>query len=109
IVAPMDHARDLLETWPYLTRLYTRISAPEMITDPFFVEIPELPKVPNRRGAQREDDCCGSTVRLPGGRVIGIDGFSSWPSWPAEMPWAERIDEATPQGLVATLENNTAL
>jgi hypothetical protein len=108
IVAPMDHAREILQTWPYLTRMYTRISPNEMIADPFFIEIPELETVANLHGAQREDDCCGSIVRLPGGRVVGLYG-DGWPSFAGEMPWAERVEEATDQGLVTTLKNDSAL
>lgn len=98
IVAPMLHGQALLEAWPYLTRLYTRVSPHEMTTDPTFVRVDGLGDVPNRLGAQRSDDCCGTVVRLPGGREIELGGGGAWPSWTDEMPWAERIESVPPQG-----------
>lgn len=98
IVSPMLHGQALLETWPYLTRLYTRVSPHEMITDPTFVRVDGLGDVPNRLGAQRTDDCCGTVVRLPGGREIELGDSGSWPSWSDEMPWAERIESVPPEG-----------
>lgn len=108
IIAPMDHARGLLETWPYLTRMYTRISPYEMISDPTFVEQTGLPDEPNRLGAQRDFDCCGTAVRLPGGRVVELEDSGTWPSWGEDMPWAERIEETQPAGPPATIADRTA-
>jgi hypothetical protein len=106
ILAPMDHARELLDAWPYLTRLYTRVSPHEMTTDPTFVQIEGLDDVANRIGAQRNDGCCGSSVRLPGGRVIELPESGSWPAWTDEMPWAERVESWLPSGgLPAELVN----
>lgn len=97
IVAPLDHARDLVETWPYLTRLYTRISPNEMITDPMFTENPDLDDVANRNGAERQQECCGNTMRLPGGRMVTLQG-GGWPDFGDTMPWAERVEEFTSAG-----------
>jgi hypothetical protein len=108
IVAPMDHARSLLESWPYLTRLYTRISPYEMISDPTFVEQDGLPDEPNRLGAQREVDCCGGSMQLPGGRVIELADSNTWPTWTDDMPWAERIEEMQPAGPPATIVDRSA-
>jgi hypothetical protein len=109
IVAPMDHGRALLETWPYVTRLYTRVSPHEMITDPTFVRIEGQGDVANRLGAQRTDDCCGTSVRLPGGREVKIGDGGNWPSFADEMPWAERVEAVLPSGgPPAELVNATA-
>ena len=105
ILDPMTHALDLLATWPYATRLYTRISPHEMIVDPFFEEVPELGDVPNRLGAQRNFQCCDTSVRLPGGREIVLVG-GGWPEWSDEMPWAERVLEYQPAGPPAVLTDN---
>jgi len=108
IVAPLDHAADLLQTWPYITRLYTTISPHEMISDPMFEEHPELEDVASRHGAQRNLDCCGTSMRLPGGRVVWLDG-GGWPSWDRDMPWAEQVIEHAPGGgAPIVLVDNTA-
>lgn len=92
IVAPLQHGQDLLDTWPYVTRLYTTISPHEMTVDPMFTENSELPDVANRHGAQRDQHCCGNAMRLPGGRLVWMPG-NVWPTWEDDMPWAERIEE----------------
>ncbi|MEM6996975.1 MAG: hypothetical protein AAF721_41110, partial [Myxococcota bacterium] len=85
IVAPMDHANDLLATWPYLTRLYTTISPHEMLSDPVFAEVEGLADVPRAHGGLRTSDCCEQRMRLPGGReVLYTDG--AWPTWDTSMP-----------------------
>lgn len=109
IVAPLDHANDLLETWPYLTRMYTTISPHEMLTDPMFTENPDLEDVANRHGAEREQECCGNAMRLPGGRLVWMDS-NVWPTWSDEMPWAERVEEYTAAaGAPIVLLDNTML
>lgn len=109
IVAPLDHARELLALWPYVTRLYTRMSPHEMLSDPIFEETPNLPDVAHRHGAERNDDCCTITMRLPGGREVRMPGRSTWPDFPPEMPWAERIEEFQPVGPSVTVVDNSAL
>jgi hypothetical protein len=92
IVAPLQHGQELLDTWPYVTRLYTTISPHEMTVDPMFTENSELPDVANRHGSQRDQHCCGNAMRLPGGRLVWMPG-NVWPTWEDDMPWAERIEE----------------
>jgi MYXO-CTERM domain-containing protein len=108
IYDPMVHSLEVLATWPYVTRLYTRISPHEMLADPFFEEVEGLGNVPNRLGAQRFNRCCDTAVRLPGGREVLLDQ-GAWPQWPDEMPWAERIEEFQPAGPPATMVDNTEL
>jgi MYXO-CTERM domain-containing protein len=109
IVAPLDHARELLATWPYVTRLYTRMSPHEMLSDPIFDENPNLTDVAHRHGAERNDDCCVVSMRLPGGREVRMPGRSTWPDLPPEMPWAERIEEFQPVGPPVTVVDNSPL
>jgi len=97
IVAPLAHGADLLKIWPYVTRLYTTISPHEMLSDPMFEENPALPDVASRHGAQRNLECCGTSMRLPGGRLVWLDD-GSWPTWEAGMPWAEEVIEHAPGG-----------
>jgi hypothetical protein len=109
IVAPLDHARDLLAVWPHVTRLYTRISPHEMLTDPLFEEVPGLVDVPHRHGAERVGECCGTHMRLPGGREVYMRDNSTWPTLGDDMPAAERIEEFQPAGPPATVADNSAL
>jgi MYXO-CTERM domain-containing protein len=109
ITDPLDHARELLAMWPYVTRLYTRISPHEMLSDPMFGETPNMPDVAHRHGAERNDDCCRVTMRLPGGREVRMPNRSTWPELPAQMPWAERVEEFQPVGPPVTMVDNTPL
>jgi hypothetical protein len=96
IVAPLEHAHELLDRWPTLTRLFTLVSPWEMTSDPTFVRVPDAPNVPFEYWALTQGECC-NMVRVPGGRQIELEG-GAWPSWPDEMPWAERIEEVPPDG-----------
>ncbi|MGB1014930.1 MAG: DUF2330 domain-containing protein, partial [Nannocystaceae bacterium] len=93
IVVPGMHAVSLIETWPYLTRLYTTISGHEMTEDPMFHQNPSLQDIPNIRQATRNYLCDGpydegdSVVTLPDGREVFIPADGSWPDFPDEMPW----------------------
>ena len=109
IVAPMRHASDLLETWPYVTRLYTTISPHEMTADPMFTENPELDEVANRHGAQRNQACCGNAMQLPDGRVVWLDQGNGWPAWDTDMPWAERVLEYTGEGAAIELSSQSEI
>lgn len=109
IVAPLQHGQELLDLWPYITRLYTRISPHEMITDPMFEEVEGLDDVASRHGASRDFECCGDVMRLPGGREVTLADNVSWPAWGDDMPWAERIEEFAPGGgAPVTLVSQTA-
>ena len=108
IVDPMDRATELLELWPYVTRLYTTISPHEMLSDPTFAEVEGLPDVPFRHGAQRTSGCCDTTMRLPGGREVILGVGNAWPGWDDAMPWAERISEYQPDGPPSELSNRSA-
>ena len=106
VTEPMDRASDLLATWPYLTRLYTTISPHEMLSDPTFIEVPGMQDVARLHGALRTTDCCGASMRLPGGRSVLYDD-GAWPQWDESMPWAERIWEYQPMGPPAELGNSS--
>ncbi len=103
---PMNHATDLLETWPYLTRLYSRISPSEMTADPMFAEVEGLGPIPNVLGAQRNTDvCCNDSVILPDGANVRLLS-GNWPSWDADMPNAAVIQQYQPGGPPADEINN---
>ena len=57
VVEPLRAAQGLFEDYPYLTRLYTTMSAEEMTVDPMFDFNPDLPEVPNVRWAEARFEC----------------------------------------------------
>ncbi len=106
---PMNHSSDLLQTWPYLTRLYTRISPSEMTADPMFAEVEGLGPVPNVLGAQRNTDvCCDDSVVLPDGATVRLTNNGSWPDWSSDMPYAAVIQQYQPAGPPANELDNLA-
>jgi MYXO-CTERM domain-containing protein len=98
VIDPGLHAVDLLQGWPYLTRLFTRVSAEEMTVDPIFHANPDLPEVPLPSAASEMCLECDqdAVATLPDGRMVYMPG-SGWPSF-VEMPWAERIENIPPRG-----------
>ncbi|MFZ6180628.1 DUF2330 domain-containing protein [Nannocystis pusilla] len=109
IIAPGLHAQDLLDTYPYLTRMYTVISPNEMIADPTFHINPDLDDVDNVRIAGNYNLCDGnSVVTLPDGREIFVPDGGPWPDFIGEMWWAEEISQVALKGKPMHLVNNTA-
>ena len=108
IVAPGQHAMQLLGSWPYLTRLFTTISPAEMSVDPEFHARHDLPEV--RLGGQGNQRilCSGqSGIRLPDARDVALTESNTWPSWTDEMPWAESISQIPMTGDPVVLRVNT--
>ncbi len=106
---PRAHAVDLLDTWPYLTRLYSRISPSEMTSDPMFAEVEGLGPHPNILGAQRNTDaCCSDSVVLPDGATVRLGGDGAWPAWGDDMPSAAVIQQYQPAGPPAAEIDNLA-
>ncbi|MCA9692618.1 MAG: DUF2330 domain-containing protein, partial [Myxococcales bacterium] len=110
IIDPGSHAVDLLNNWPYLTRMYTTISPGEMTVDPFFHENQQLGDVASLRVATRTTLCSGdSLVKLPDDREIFIPQGSSWPEFVDELPYEEDIEETMQVGAPVNLIDNTEL
>ncbi len=80
VFAPMADTQALLASRPYVTRLYTTMSADEMTVDPLFNFNDDLPDVSNVHMAERVIACDGSfRVTLPqGGTVYGRER-NTWP------------------------------
>ena len=96
LVAPGEHAVDLLDGNPYLTRLFTTISPAEMIEDPLFHETDGLPDVTNQFSATMVSDCDGPThIELSDGRRIQLDDAGVAPTFDT-MPAAEATEELPP-------------
>ena len=69
VIKPLIDTEELLESRPYLTRLYTTMSADEMTIDPVFEFNPDLPDVSNQHVATRYVRCDGNSTwraELPG-------------------------------------------
>ncbi|MBL9106293.1 MAG: DUF2330 domain-containing protein [Myxococcales bacterium] len=109
VIAPGLHAVELLDTWPYLTRLYTTISPSEMMEDPIFHLNPDLGEVEQQRIANNLNLCNGdSVVTLPDDREVYVPGGFSWPDIPGEVWWEEEVQTIALKGAPMTLVNNTA-
>jgi len=109
IIEPGLHAVQLLETWPYLTRMYTTISPAEMMEDPIFHLNPDLADVDQVRTANNFVLCNGDSVTtLPDGREVYVPGGFTWPDIPGELWWEEEVQTIALKGAPMTLVNNTA-
>ncbi len=102
VVAPAQHAAQLLEQQPYLTRLLTFLSPDEMTADPVFHERDDLPAVARERWADELIPCKGApALTLPDGREVTTDLGFSWPGSLAKLPYTERIEMVPLQGAPA--------
>jgi MYXO-CTERM domain-containing protein len=108
IVAPGVHAIDLLESWPYLTRMFTTISPNEMTVDPIFVTNDALPEVTNIRQGTRFNFCEGGALfTLPDGREVYLPDPQQWPDFGDQMPWEEDVEQAAMVGPNQNLSDRT--
>ena len=91
VIAPMLETEALLGSRPYVTRLYTTLSAPEMDLDPLFDFNADLEDVTNVHNATRVIECspfitfdeAPSRVELEDGRVVRLPpGNLTWPFTP---------------------------
>jgi hypothetical protein len=109
VIVPARHSRDLLATWPYLTRMYTTISAHEMTLDPTFHANADLLDQPLPPTAEMECVCdSDAVVTLPDGRMV-YNELAMWPSFDDAMPYAERIEQMPPVGAPMVDVDNRAL
>ncbi|HGG57733.1 MAG TPA: hypothetical protein ENK31_08055 [Nannocystis exedens] len=80
IVTPGKNAVELLNSKPYVTRMYTTISPHEMLEDPVFAENPDLPEIASLRVAQKLNRCDGhAEYVLPDGREVFVPDDGPWP------------------------------
>ena len=109
IIDPGLRARAIVETYPYITRMYTTISDVEMNEDPIFRPNPDLEPVAQRRIAQRQVHCNDAAhMTLPDGRVVYMPDSNVWPDiFPDEMPWEETVQAGTLTGALMPLAQRT--
>jgi len=87
VIEPMIATQELLLSRPYVTRLYTTLSAPEMDLDPLFDFNPDLPTVSNLHTARQVIEChrsvymrdAPSRFELEDGRVVRLNAGDPWP------------------------------
>ena len=85
VIAPGEHAQELVSAATTLTGLTSSLSAAEMTVDPIFGENPDLPEVSNQHTADVTIDCHGSrrtysagtTITLADGREV-LQPSSRW-------------------------------
>jgi hypothetical protein len=115
VLAPVSETARLLGSRPYLTRLYSTMSADEMTLDPAFSYNAELPDVSNFHEAVQTVQCDPQTlerdapweVRLPGGDVVRGAGYE----WPIDMdmlPANRKIEQLSTTGQGRVIEDNDA-
>jgi hypothetical protein len=108
IIAPGQHAIELLDAFPYLTRMYTTISPGEMTVDPLFHQNPSLEDVAAVRTATQRRLCNGDSVWiLPDGREVFVPNGQPWPAFSDQMPWEEDVEEIMDAGAPLMLVDRT--
>ncbi|MDH5671273.1 MAG: DUF2330 domain-containing protein [Myxococcales bacterium] len=116
VIKPMSDTQDLLDSRPYMTRLYTTMSADEMTMDPAFDFNADLEDVSNLHTADRVVRCDDQgtdpnllpwSVELPQGDAVMGTEFGIWPIAIEDQPAARRILQYTQAGQGAVLQDRT--
>ncbi len=110
IIEPGIRAEGLLDTWPYLTRLYTLISPHEMTEDPTFHTNDLLPNVDNVNLVSRVSYSCLGFNRytFEDGRIVYKWFGDTWSQLPP-MPFSEKIENIPLQGAPQVIVDNTPI
>ncbi|MBX5480788.1 MAG: DUF2330 domain-containing protein [Myxococcaceae bacterium] len=111
IVEPLLHAREILEHRPYLTRLFTTMSAEEMTVDPEFDFNATAPEVKQVHTATATATC--NLDGTPSKVRITLEDGRSWEVEPygsgglVDGPYAERIEQYAAIGGPGLIADNT--
>jgi MYXO-CTERM domain-containing protein len=76
VVAPTQSASALFDTYPYLTRLFTKLSPEDMTRDPVFSQNPFLPDVATVHEGKYVLTCSTTQQYNYDGTVVTEEGFS---------------------------------
>lgn len=110
IVEPLLRAHELLKAQPYMTRLYTTMSAEEMTLDPEFEFNPDAPDVSNVHNASGKITC-GIDGKVETLQITLADGrtFYADPNGGAipDGPFAQRVEQYAEIGAPALIKDNT--
>jgi Uncharacterized protein conserved in bacteria (DUF2330) len=112
VVQPLKGATALLDAHPYLTRLYTTMSAQEMTVDPDFDFNSDAPDVSNLFTAKARFTSCQSDfskrevrIELPDGRFF----FTKFNQPISQGPSAERVEQYSDVGAPALIQDNSPI
>ncbi|MBN1203391.1 MAG: DUF2330 domain-containing protein [Myxococcaceae bacterium] len=108
IVTPAKKSLELLQAHPYLTRLYTTMSAEEMTVDPDFDFNSDAPDVPNLYTVKATLESCEANGRvrleLPDGRYW----YTNFNAGPFDQgPSSLRIEQWSTVGPAAIVQDNS--
>lgn len=125
IATPLRESQQLFTDNPYLTRLFTTLSASEMTVDPMFAYNPDLPEVPATRRATARCECPEGVdpdsikiedktivITLSDGREIRIKpepGPIPFPFDPLPLPSATVVQRLSTSGQAETIRTLTAI
>ena len=119
VIEPAQVIQKLLDAHPFVTRLYSTLSAAEMTVDPLFTYNPDLEPVSNVHVAERIIECASGyydyeapwRIELPQGGVVrgGPDDLGSWPSAFDDQPANRRILRQGENGSGKVYEDNSAI
>ena len=118
VIKPMADTQALFDGRPYLTRLYTTMSAAEMTMDPVFAFNPDLKDVSNVHMATQERSCDESmnpfaddapwSIDLPQGDIVrGAGTARVWPIDATSQPAALRIMQFGTSGEGKVVEDHS--
>lgn len=115
VIDPAIETQDLLDGSPYVTRMYSTLSASEMTLDPVFEFNPELDDVSNQHTATRTIYCNRDVsqtdapwgAELPGiGLVRGVG--QSWPfDLSSDQPRNRQVQQLSTSGAGTVVTDNT--
>jgi hypothetical protein len=114
VVKPVADTAALFSNAPYLTRLYTTMSADEMTRDPVFDYNADLAQVSSVHIAKQFIQCGAASdqadwrVELPQGGVIVGAGTGDWPLAEGSLPANLKIVMLSSSGSGSVIEDNSA-
>lgn len=115
VVKPVLDTQQLLTSRPYLTRLFSTMSADEMTVDPAFTYNADLADVSNVHTAKQIIECSASVSRseapwrieLPQGGVIRGRGRGAWPVAMQSMPANLKVVQLSTRGSGLVVQDNS--
>lgn len=119
VIEPMRLVQRLLDRQPYITRLYSTLSAAEMTADPVFTYNRDLRDVSNIHTARRVIECnpdlyqwqANWRIELPQGGVVRgtAQNVGVWPAAAAQQPANVRIRTLSESGPGRVMQDNSSL
>ncbi len=115
VVRPVAATAALLYEGPYLTRLYTTMSAREMTLDPSFDYNADLAQLSNVHFAKQHIECSADRtqdeapwrIELPQGGVVLGEGEQDWPVAVGSMPANLKVVMLSTEGSGSVLQDNS--